>query len=292
MTALRALWLKNTSGVTLDGGTFNVLEDETFAGEGLLEPIKPTERRLISYAVDQGVHIVAEGNGGDDEDNNDEDDSGASTVMHVRIAKGLMVLTREDRKMRVYTVRNADVTPRVVVIEHPHGEGWNLAKGLTAEETTDAAYRFRMNVGPGKSEKLTVNEIKPETAEIRVASISSDQVALWVRQKVLDPETEKAFRRLLAQQDEVNKYDDRLRQLQEETTAIVNDQGRLRENMKALKGSAEERVLLVRYTKQLNDQEDRLAALNKEVADTKSKRAEANAVLQSLAEAIALDKDL
>ena len=149
-----------------------------------------------------------------------------------------------------------------------------------------------MNVGPGKSEKLTVNEIKPETAEIRVASISSDQVAMWVKQKVLDPETEKAFRRLLAQQDEVNKYDDKLRQLQEESTAIVNDQSRLRENMKALKGSAEERVLLVRYTKQLNDQEDRLAALNKEVADTKAKRAEANAVLQTLAEAIALDKDL
>ena len=291
VTALRALWLKNSSGVTLDGGTFNVLEDETFAGEGLLEPIKPTERRLISYAVDQGVHIVAEGNGDNDEDNED-DDSGATTVMHVRIAKGLMVLTREHRKVRMYTIRNADVTPRVVVIEHPHGEGWNLAKGTTAEETTDAAYRFRMNVGPGKSEKLTVNEVRPETAEIRVASISSDQVALWLKQKVLDPETEKAFRRLLAQQDEVNKYDDKLRQLQEESAAIVNDQARLRENMKALKGTAEERVLLVRYTKQLNDQEDRLAALSKEVADTKAKRAEANAALQSLAEAIALDKDL
>jgi hypothetical protein len=30
----RALWLSNSSGLTLDGGSFSVLEDETFAGEG------------------------------------------------------------------------------------------------------------------------------------------------------------------------------------------------------------------------------------------------------------------
>jgi len=29
---LRALWVKNTSGLTLDGGTFNVLEEDSFAG--------------------------------------------------------------------------------------------------------------------------------------------------------------------------------------------------------------------------------------------------------------------
>src|SRR5258708_25608015 len=31
---LRGLWLKNTSPLTFDGGSFSVLENEVFAGEG------------------------------------------------------------------------------------------------------------------------------------------------------------------------------------------------------------------------------------------------------------------
>jgi len=36
---LRGLWLKNTSPLTFDGGSFSVLENEVFAGEGLTDPI-------------------------------------------------------------------------------------------------------------------------------------------------------------------------------------------------------------------------------------------------------------
>src|ERR1700674_354126 len=49
--------LTNTSGETLDGGNFSVLEDEIFAGQGLLDPIKPDERRLLSYATDLGMLV-------------------------------------------------------------------------------------------------------------------------------------------------------------------------------------------------------------------------------------------
>ncbi len=50
----RALWITNSSGLTLDSGTFNILESDTFAGEGLIETVHPAERRLISYAADPG----------------------------------------------------------------------------------------------------------------------------------------------------------------------------------------------------------------------------------------------
>src|SRR5258708_1735983 len=54
---LRAIWITNSSGLTLDGGTFNVMEDNAFSGEGLIDPLKPAERRLLSYAVDQAVRV-------------------------------------------------------------------------------------------------------------------------------------------------------------------------------------------------------------------------------------------
>src|SRR5262249_2227290 len=44
---LRALWLKNTSGLTVDAGTFDVMEDDSFAGEGVVAQLEPNEKRLI-----------------------------------------------------------------------------------------------------------------------------------------------------------------------------------------------------------------------------------------------------
>ncbi len=58
-SVLRALWVNNTSDLTLDGGSFNVLEGDAFAGEGLMDAIKPGEKRLLSYAADLGVLVDA-----------------------------------------------------------------------------------------------------------------------------------------------------------------------------------------------------------------------------------------
>lgn len=47
----------------------------------------------------------------------------------------------------------------------------------------------------------------------------------------------------------------------------------IRENMKALKGSSEERALIQRYVGQLDSQETRLATLHKEMADLTAQQA-------------------
>ncbi len=79
---------------------------------------------------------------------------------------------------------------------------------------------------------------------------------------------------------------------QQEMEAIDKDQARLRENMKALKGSAEEKALLQRYTRQLDEQEDRLAALKKENADLMAKRLKLQGELDGLVEQIAANETL
>ena len=54
---LRAVWLTNDTGLTLDGGSLTLVEGGAFAGEGLVESIKPGEKRFVSYAVDLGVRV-------------------------------------------------------------------------------------------------------------------------------------------------------------------------------------------------------------------------------------------
>ena len=74
------------------------------------------------------------------------------------------------------------------------------------------------------------------------------------------------------------------RQLQ--VDSINKDQSRLRENMKALKGSSEEKALLQRYTRQLDQQEDRLGALQNEIADLNTRKGKADEELTQTTQSI------
>ena len=79
---------------------------------------------------------------------------------------------------------------------------------------------------------------------------------------------------------------------QQETELIDKDQARLRENMKALRGSPEEKALLQRYTRELDAQEDRLAGLRKEISDLKAKHAQLQAELDTMVMQIDIDETL
>jgi chromosome segregation ATPase len=72
-------------------------------------------------------------------------------------------------------------------------------------------------------------------------------------------------------------------------TSIYDDQQRLRENIKSLKGTAEERSLTQRYVRQLDDQETRLETLRREIADFQSKQQQAQADLDKMIEQISFD---
>jgi septal ring factor EnvC (AmiA/AmiB activator) len=87
---------------------------------------------------------------------------------------------------------------------------------------------------------------------------------LLIGQKSIDPTIEAAFREVLSQKDAIAALEAQKSNRDDETQKIFDDQQRLRENMKALKGSPEEKALLQRYTQQLNEQENRLAALQNE----------------------------
>jgi hypothetical protein len=261
--ALRALWLTNTSGQTLDAGSFNVLEGDTFAGQGLLEAVHPGEKRLVSYAPDPAVHVQVQENFSE------------KPISRIVINKGLMFTTREQRSSRTYKISNSDVTSREAVIEHPARPLWQLADNLKPDESSASFYRFRVKVKPKESSQLVVEEHKPETATLALTNLTSDQVEVLTQQQRVTPAMEQAFRRVLDQKSAIATLDAQLQARRQEIDSIGADQARLRENMKALKGSAEEKALTERYTRELNTQEDRLAALHAQIADLDGKREQA-----------------
>jgi len=63
------------------------------------------------------------------------------------------------------------------------------------------------------------------------------------------------LRGVLAEKEVIDGLEEQKDAREMQMSQIFDDQQRLRENMKALKGSAEEKALLQRYTQQLNEQE-------------------------------------
>ncbi len=276
----RALWMTNTSGLTLDGGSFNVIENQAFAGEGIMDPVKPGEKRLLSYAADLGV--IVESNR----------QSEQQRVSRVRIARGVMTQTTEQREQRTYTVRNEDTSPRTIIIEHPARPGWKLVSNAKPEETTVSYYRFRLAVEPKKTAELMVAEAMPMQARYELTNLTDDQITYFLQTKTISPELEQALRRVVAQKARIAGFDAQMESRRQQVQTIFDDQQRVRENMKALKGSSEEKSLVERYTKQLNEQEDRVQALRQEISGLEKQRAEAKAELDRMVQEMTLDVTL
>jgi hypothetical protein len=274
--ALHAVWLTNATGLTLDGGSFSIIEGQAFAGEGLVEPLKAGERRLLSYALDLGLLIDSKA------------EPVPQRVNKVQVTRGVLVQQLEERQQRTYSVRNEDRESRTLVVEHPARTGWALGGTIKPAETTPAWHRFRLTVEPRTTATFTVEESRPTQTQVAVSSITDDQVAVLVRTQVLSGPVEAALRQVLARKAEVARLTGEITQRQSEVDQISRDQERVRENMRSLKGSSEERQLVQRYVKQLDDQETRLDALRRELEGLAAERTKAQADLTSFIDGIAL----
>jgi len=275
---LRGLWLKNTSPLTFDGGSFSVLENEVFAGEGLTDPIKPGERRLISYATDLGLLVEATKN------------SQPQHVTRVKISKGVLTQVSELHERTLYTARNQDEGTHTLVIEHPARAEWQLAKAAKEpEEKAPGVYRFRVEVPSKTTASLPVEEVRTLATNYELSNLNEDQIGVFVKQGTITGEMAEALKKITAQRAAVAKLEGEMENRQKDIDRIVEDQGRLRENMKALRGSAEERALLQRYTRQLDEQETQLDVLRKKIKDTEARRDTANDGLEKMIDELQIE---
>ena len=275
---LRGLWLKNTSPLTFDGGSFSVLENEVFAGEGLTDPIKPGERRLISYATDLGLLVEASKN------------SQPQRVTRAKISKGVLTQVSELHERTLYVARNQDGIAHTLVVEHPARAVWQLAKSAKEpEEKAPGVYRFRVEIPSKASASLPVEEVRTLATSYQLSNLDEDQIGLFVKQGTITPEMTEALKKITAQKAVVAKLEEEMENRQKDIDRIVEDQGRLRENMKALRGSAEEKTLLQRYTRQLDEQETQLEVLRKKIQQTEGQRDVANNELEKMMEGLQLE---
>ena len=263
---LRGVWLTNSSALTLDGGSFSVVDANAFAGEGLLESVKPGEKRLLSYGADLAVLVKM------------EPGPYSGRVLKIVARDGVLVSSQEDRAVWKYTARNEDTSARTLIVEHPVRPGWTMAEQPAVAEMSPTAARYRVSLPAKQEATLTVTERHAGDMTFRLIDLQEQAIVLLIRSGANEPALRRALQPLSDKRSEVAAAEVRMSSLNGQIAEIERDQARVRENMKALRGTEEEKALTQRYTRQLGEQEDRLTTLRadlvKATADRDARRLE------------------
>jgi hypothetical protein len=274
-TPLRAVWLENTSKLTLDSGSFSIFESGEFAGEGLLDPIHPGEKRLLSYAVDQAVKVRR------------GDFSQTRTLHHIAMHEGVLVETTSSVTDTTYTVTNAGDQTRAVMVEHTRQPRAELDSDVKPDETTATAYRFRMAVDPHKTADLHVREHADISEKIQIGG-QTDNGDVLITSGNYSPALAEALKPAIDAQTALVDLNSKIDEITEKQKTLADDENRYRENLKALKDSATAK----RFVDELNQAEDAIEAARKEQADLEKQRDQAQAHLDIVIAKLSFDTDL
>ena len=273
---LRALWLTNTSDLTLDGGSFTIIEDGSFGGEGLVEAIHPQEKRLLSYAVDQAVRV------------NTEDQRTGSALVEVTATKGVVLLRSKQTREVTYVVHNAAPEARSVLIERPVQPGYVLDPGVTPAEKTASVYRFRVAAASGETQRLHISETYPGEARFELTDSDDDQLALILRETGQNANVLAALGPVIEAKRTQSDAAAAVVKIRGSIDALRSDEERQRANVTAL--ASADKTSRDRFVQDLNRTEDKIAAAQKDLEAAQLAAANANAELERRIGAIQLDE--
>lgn len=257
-----AVELKNTTGLTLEGGPLVVTEGETYAGEAMLDTLKPNDRRIVPYAVDLGVLVESE-HGSKDED-----------ATMIKVAHGRMELISARLTTRVYTFKNKDKRLKLCWLEHPINHDASLVDTPDPEETTHSYYRFLVRLAPEQNTEFRVTERVDLHQVTNLRDLSRSALEFYLSKSYLTPAQEAQLRPLVDLAESYQKLSVKMSQTNQEIVRIQNDQGRLRENLKSLGSSADENRLRSRYVEKLESQENEVETLTERLRRLDEQRQE------------------
>jgi len=273
--------LKNTSQLTLEDGALTVIDGDAYAGEALMERLKPGEQRLISFALDLSTLVTAR---------TKED---RAPTFFVRVVNGVFQAHYHQTNRKTYVLTNQTDKPRIVYVEHPLRNDWVLADDTPKPEARTARfYRFRIPLGPHEKIELPVTEQQALMDSYTLANLSRQDLELFIARRYIDAGTRTTLEKIIDLKSRMAAVEAQIDQIDEEVKEIGDDQGRLRDNIKALTATAEAKQLISRYVAKADTQETRLEQLNKDKKSRSEEISRLQGELEAVIRGLAIDQKL
>lgn len=262
---MRGVELSNSSGQQLIPGPMTVFDGSAYAGDAQIAFMGAGDKRLLAYAVDLDVACAV---------TNDS----STALVSVRILDGFIEETQKVRSSVTYAFKNKDATRgRTLLVESPKSAGWDLVEPKKPASETAQVYRFELDVAADQGASLTV--VQEITTRQRLAATAYDLPTLLAHASsgkassaVVD-----AMRKIAAMQSSIADVQRKMESDSAERQSISSDQERVRQNMGSIEKGTD---LYRRYLAKFDEQENRLAELEKSSADLKRQLQQLNEELK------------
>ena len=275
---IRCVEFENTTGLTLEGGPVTVLDSGSYAGEAMLDTLKPTEQRLIGYAVELAVRVT------------DKIDSRTTRVTRVTIQNGTLTAYSGQLQKTTYTFASKADKEQVVYLDHPRPAEWELTDSPAPHELTDNYWRFRFPLPAAAQTPFVVTCRRTVGQSVSLFDATDKQFGAWVEAGYFDDAIRTALQTAFTIRGQVAGLDEAIARLDQERAKLHDEQKRIRENLASLGDRASEKDLRERYVRTLGRQEDRLEAIESERAGAVSARDQSRQELHDALAAIRSDR--
>jgi hypothetical protein len=232
--------LKNSTGLHLMQGPITVFDNDSYAGDAIIADLQPNETRLISYALDLGTEVVAEGG------------EPVSSLVSVKLNKGVLEKSHQLRRTKQYTIKNRSERSRLVLVEQPVVPGWNLVKSEGSVERSRDAYQFAVQTEPGKASRLEVVEESTSVEVFPLKSTPDATIVLSLGTGILSNKVRAGLEEAIALRRKLADTSEAIQAEEGRLDLVEKDQARMRANMERVPQASE---AYKRYLKKLDEQE-------------------------------------
>jgi hypothetical protein len=226
------------------------LKGTGFVGDAQLPVLGQGEKRMISYALDSKTTI-----------NRAE----TNTVVENRatVSQGILKVSTMNRAETVYTIKAPPKESRIVILEHPKMGDYKLVKpDPKGVQATDTHYRIRVSLKAGETKTIPVVLEYQSWASWGIDTLPTDQLLSYATSRgSLDAAGRAVFKELAGIRKEIDITDREIAELDRQQQVIFTDQNRIRENLQSLEGKS---IIKDKYLAKLNEQEDKIVAIDKQ----------------------------
>lgn len=234
-------------GAVLERGPVVVLEEGTYAGEGILPYTGIDGESKVAFAVDLGVKVAEE-------------------VQTSELTIGLVIdrtYARREQKQRrqtTYTIDNRKTEAVDLIIEHPRTPGAKLVEPPKPEEETAELRRFKLAVKPKSRTSLVVREERVDSVSQATSNFGLPLMEAVLGEGELAAAPAQHLRQLVEVTKEKARLERSVAKLQQSRGTLAGEQNRVRGNLATVL-SSQNKALQTRYTEELQGLEQRLVDL-------------------------------
>ncbi len=248
-----ALRFTNSTGLTLERGPVTLVEDNDYRGEAIVPFTKEDNTVYLPYAVELGVNI--------------KEESGTRYEHHALNIEGEFLIEQQYAITTLtYTIENTTDKAKTVTVERVLDNAVDLYETRDPDAVTLNEKRWHVPVDARRTTEFPVSWRYITSNRHRIRNLSFQQVQRWAEKRYLDQDLFEDLSELLKTKQFIDKTAKQVEKTKKERGDIYQRQEQLRANLGALNPTGKEAPLRDRVLKQLEETQDRLEAIDKELS--------------------------